>query len=49
MSETNRFIEFYAINVNDMTEQKNKLTYLALRVGRGQEALSGRYLQHQAL
>ena len=29
MSETNRFIEFYAINVNDKTEQKNKLTYLS--------------------
>lgn len=29
MSETNRFVEFYAINVNDKTEQKNKLTYLS--------------------
>ena len=29
MSETNRFIEFYAINVNEKTEQKNKLTYLS--------------------
>lgn len=29
MSETNRFIELSAINVNDKTEQKNKLTYLS--------------------
>ena len=29
MSETNRFIEFSAINVNDKTEKKNKLTYLS--------------------
>ena len=29
MSETNLFIELSAINVNDKTEQKNKLTYLS--------------------
>ena len=29
MSETNRFIELSSINVNDKTEQKNKLTYLS--------------------
>lgn len=29
MSETNRFIELSSINVNEKTEQKNKLTYLS--------------------